>query len=147
MVQSVLPCTGNGMVCTAIPEGLADATVINLMRNGSREWDLDLLRDWFEDQDVNLICSIPISHRIIQDACYWLFDNKGVFSVKSCYRFLQGEISQQGAGLWQKIWKVKVHPKVRNCIWRVCAGCLLTLVNLSFKHVPLNTVCVQCQSE
>ena len=38
-------------------------------------------------------------------------------------------------------------PKVRNFIWRVCAECLPTLVNLRFKHVPINTLYFDCQRE
>ena len=61
---------------------------------------VDLLRDLFDALDVSLICSIPLSHRLVQDSWYWLYGNKGRFSVRSCYRVLQGELSQVGASSW-----------------------------------------------
>ena len=109
-----LPCAGSGMVSTAVLEGLADAKVSNLMQPDSREWDLDLLWDLFDARDVSLICSTPLSHRLVQDSSYWIYDNKGRFSIRSCYRVLQGELSQVGASSWQKLWMVKVPPKVEN---------------------------------
>lgn len=43
------------------------------------------------------------------------------------------------------IWKHKVPPKVKNMIWRVCRGCLLTQARLLDKGVNCSSMCVMCE--
>ena len=52
-----------------------------------------------------------------------------------------------GTVIWKKISKIKVPPKVRNFMWRVCVGCLLTIVNLRSKYVLLEPWCTGCHRE
>jgi hypothetical protein len=47
-------------------------------------------------------------------------------------------------GFWSVIWRLKVPPKVKNLIWRMCRGCLPTRVRLQDKGVQCPTSCVSC---
>jgi len=47
---------------------------------------------------------------------------------------------------WAGIWNLKVSPKVKNLIWRMCRGCLLTQVRLLDKGVTCSTNCASCDS-
>lgn len=54
-------------------------------------WDDEVLNDIFNARDIQLIKSITLSNFDRQDTWMWLFDGKGEFIVKSCYRRLVGE--------------------------------------------------------
>jgi hypothetical protein len=47
---------------------------------------------------------------------------------------------------WSSIWKLKVPPKIRNLIWRMCRGCLPTRMRLQDKGVQCPMHCVSCDS-
>jgi len=50
-------------------------------------------------------------------------------------------------GNWKDIWGLKVPPKIKNLIWRMCRGCLPTRVRLQDKGVSCPTRCASCSSE
>lgn len=74
----------------------------------------------------------------------WSGEEKGNFSVKSCYRLLCGDLGQQSGFEWTKIWKLAIPPKVKNFIWQACSRSLPIAVNLCLKRVPCPTVCNLC---
>ncbi|XP_019155377.1 PREDICTED: uncharacterized protein LOC109152245 [Ipomoea nil] len=67
--------------------------------------------------DVRRILSIPISVRPRQDSWVWHWDSKGMYTVKSCYRLLQGEFNTQRP--WSSIWSLEIPPKCPtvNAMW------------------------------
>lgn len=70
-------------------QGLEEAKVSNLFRTGLNEWDYDLLRDIFNQEDVERIIKIPVAHTTQGvDKWIWLEDVKGQYTVKSGYRLL-----------------------------------------------------------
>ncbi|WOG91125.1 hypothetical protein DCAR_0310373 [Daucus carota subsp. sativus] len=64
-----LPCFENENLTTTMPED---------------KWDEDVLNDLCNDRDKRLIKQIPIPIRSRSDSWYWILDDKGEFSVKSC---------------------------------------------------------------
>lgn len=50
-------------------------------------------------------------------------------------------------GNWNDIWRLKVPPKVKNLLWRMCRGCLPTRVRLQDKGVSCSTNCASCDSD
>lgn len=81
-----------------------------------------------------------------QDAWFWILDDKGHFTVKSAYRWLQGEFESAHKFFWHKLWSLKLPGKVTHFIWRVCTGCLPTTSALSIKQVVQNDKCPWCWS-
>uniref|UniRef100_A0A803PBV4 Reverse transcriptase domain-containing protein n=1 Tax=Cannabis sativa TaxID=3483 RepID=A0A803PBV4_CANSA len=75
--------------------------------------------DMFNQRDVNLILSIPISFTADGDFWSWRGESSGEFSLK-------------------------IPQKVKNFLWRVCSACLPTRVQLHIKHVPLSLDCPLC---
>lgn len=63
------------------------------MYHKKTEWDVDAVRDIFEQRDANLILSIPLPVGAKQDKIIWTHEDNGSFSVKSCYKALIGEFS------------------------------------------------------
>ena len=60
--------------------------VYELLKEGSKEWDIELLRRLFLPQDVEAILSTPINDLVAIDRMIWVEDKKGRFTVKSAYR-------------------------------------------------------------
>ncbi len=52
----------------------------------------------------------------MEDTWYWLANTNGVYSVKSAYRLLIGEVSDVDSNMWRQIWKLEVPAKVRNFV-------------------------------
>ena len=47
---------------------------------------------------------------------------------------------------WNLIWKLKMPPKVKNFVWRMCRGCFPTCARLSSRGVACPIDCVVCDS-
>lgn len=77
---------------------------------------MELIDDLFDARESALIQCIPLSMHGNIDSWYWLLDEKGVFTVRSCYRSLQGECSDDHSKLWKKIWAMKLPNKVTNLV-------------------------------
>jgi len=71
-----------------------------------------------------------------------------MYSVKSAYRLCMEDLVDTShlhkPGFWSGIWKLKVPPKIKNLIWRMCRGCLPTRVRLQDKGVQCSLHYVSC---
>ncbi|WOH11480.1 hypothetical protein DCAR_0830967 [Daucus carota subsp. sativus] len=103
-----LPCIENGFLTSNAHVGFQDAAVDGLMIEGQKKWDIEVLNDICNERDKNLIQQIHVPCRKIRDSWYWLLDDKGEFSVKSCYRQLRGERESQDRGFWKKLWSLNL---------------------------------------
>lgn len=110
-------------------------------------WDVDVLDDVFETRDVELIQRIPIQITDKIDSWYWLFDEKGEFTVRSCYRGLQGECQSPFKMFWKQLWTLKLPCNVINFLWHVCKGSLPTNQALALKHVNVPGRCTWSHGE
>jgi hypothetical protein len=83
------------------------------------QWDVQLVREIFWEEDVELILALPV-HQGRDNRLAWHYDKHGVFSVKSAYKvaradFLRNKVDggQQGGSSgssgspWKYIWKLK----------------------------------------
>lgn len=50
-----------------------------------------MLRDIYNDRDINLIKSIPIPRHVKEGSWFWMLKETGLFSMKICYTGLKGE--------------------------------------------------------
>ena len=76
-----LPCNENVFLTIEIIPGLEEVTVANLMKDGNREWDQNVLKDLCNDRDFALIEHIPLSKRMVEDVLTWPYDTKGSYIV------------------------------------------------------------------
>lgn len=90
------------------------------------------------------ICVIPLPIVPKLDTWVWLLDDKGVFTVKSCYRRLRGECDTQNILFWRKVWRLQLPNKVINFIWRACNNVLPTATELIKKKVSVLSNCSWC---
>ncbi|KAB2633991.1 hypothetical protein D8674_036633 [Pyrus ussuriensis x Pyrus communis] len=59
--------------------------VSDLIDAENRCWKEEVITELFSELEGNLIISLPISLRLLEDKVIWHFDKKGLFSVKSAY--------------------------------------------------------------
>lgn len=142
-----LPDMDNGMLTTEMPPELQNITVRSLMVPGEYRWDEDVLNDICNARDVELIKKIPLPMIDRDDKWFWSLDDKGLFTVKSCYRKIQGEHNRPHSSFWKKLWSMKVPGKVVNFLWRACCNCLPTAVALKTKMVQIDVKCSWCRME
>lgn len=94
---------------------------------------------------MNLIRKIPLPMRDRNDSWFWILDDKGCFTIKSCYRLLQGNVEVPYAAFWRKLGGLKLPSKVAQFVWRVCSLCLPTTVRLATKGVQVDMCCQWCR--
>lgn len=87
---------------------------------------------------------IPLLLRNSRGSWFWILDEKGLFTVKSCHRKLQGDYNVPNSSFWKKMLSLKLPGKVINFLWRTCRACLPTAATLAGKMVPINTSCSWC---
>ena len=130
-----------------MPEELKELQVQDLILNDRRDWDMGLIQSICNERDVNLIRQIHIPLKEREDRWMWLFDSKGEFSVKSCYRRIRGEKVYEDGVFWKRLWNLQLPGKVLNFLWRVCRGVLPTAEALVRKNVNMTKFCSWCQTE
>ena len=70
--------------------------------------------DVFNPSDREIILDIPLSVRSIKDNWYWNANLKGIYTVKSGYQSLQGNVTGDRTVKWKKIWKLNIPPKIKK---------------------------------
>ena len=108
--DSWLPDIINSFV-TSSHAALNGVNVSQLMVVGQNEWDVDLLKDLFDERDLELIRNIPIS-RDGEDVWYWRFERLGSYIGKNGYyallKSILGSESSNFQGFWRSLWCLKL---------------------------------------
>jgi hypothetical protein len=135
-------------------EGHSVSSVSGLLSENG-QWNEDLIMQNFIPVDAAVIMRTPT--RILgEDVWAWEPEKHGVYSVKSAYRLLDkarifnsDEQAASGSGnpCWQKIWKLKVPPKIRVFWWRVLHEFLPARQVLHRKHLEPVANCEDCGEE
>uniref|UniRef100_A0A803P6Q0 Reverse transcriptase domain-containing protein n=1 Tax=Cannabis sativa TaxID=3483 RepID=A0A803P6Q0_CANSA len=129
----LLPDSENPKATSTHP-ALLNQNVSVLMVPGELAWDVDLVRDLFNNRDTSLILNIPLSSSQVSDSWFWFLENTGHFTVKLTYKFLQlheeAGAYMNNSGVWKLIWKLHVPPKAKDFLWRATSDCLPTKTRL-----------------
>lgn len=65
-----------------VSEALNGKIVYPLMVTGQNQWDIDLVKDIFEDTDIKLILVIPLQNTVA-NSWYWCNEKMGQYALKS----------------------------------------------------------------
>lgn len=98
--------------------------VCELLKEGGKEWDIELVRGFFLKQDVEAILSTPISESIAMDKMVWAKEKKGSFTVRSACR-LAWEVEAAGGnagcsdstklhGAWRGVWGMNLPNRIKH---------------------------------
>jgi len=99
---------------------------------------------------ANKILHTPLISQVEEDRIIWKAERHRRYSVRSAYKLCVTDLIDSShlwrPGYWSGIWNLKVPPKVKNLLWRMCRGCLPTRVRLLDKGVVCPTNCAGCDS-
>jgi len=120
--------------------------VEDLVYPNTHDWDESTIRNIFIPRDADLIMKIPLSNQQVHDKTIWGPEENGKFSVKSCYKSICGELSEEDTKDWSNIWQCKIPPKVKTFLWQACNSCLPTKDKLRQRHVNCDEKCCLCSN-
>lgn len=60
---------------------------------------------------------------------------------------IESSSSHMNCGLWKRIWKANVPPKVKNLVWRAIRGGLPSMDTLKRCGMNIDTTCPRCGEE
>lgn len=125
---------------STIPSELDGSHVRSLIQVDQNKWDENILLDICNERNQNKR-KIRLSRRDMKGSWFRLLEDKDRFTVKSCYRLLQGKLNILDAKLWKKLWSLKLHGKIINFLMCVRKFCLPTATRLSNKRIQI-VLCV-----
>jgi hypothetical protein len=133
--------------------------VNQLLRNGSNEWNEDLVKKVCYSQDVDWILKLKLPITPCEDLVAWHYDQSGVFSVKSAYRLAynlqhgvrwyagNSENHDNTRNMWKLFWNANVPKKVRIFGWRAARDNLATKRNKLKRTLETDGICNICGRE
>ncbi|CAJ2652404.1 unnamed protein product [Trifolium pratense] len=127
---------------------LQNIKVKHLISNTTKEWDSHVINNIFDQGTADAILRTPLFQQVTSDKLVWKAEKKGNYTVKSAYRLCVEELLDTShlsrPGFWSGIWRLKVPPKVKNLLWRICRGCFPTRARLRDNGIQCPSNCVVC---
>ena len=110
-----------------------------LFARAFNDWEIDLVERLLQNIHAFRV------QREEEDRVIWTTSNDGAFTVKSFYSMLESG----GSSIFpsERIWKVRVPPKVTLFAWETSWGKVLTLEQLQTRGFSLANRCFLCLSE
>lgn len=132
--------------------------VAELISNQNAKWDEPILRQIFDEKLVIEILSTPLNLSFGKDKLIWTGRQSGLYTVKTGYNVIRDKTSlpstdqastsfQPSRGLWNRIWKAHIPPKIRFFLWSLCQDALPTKVNLCKRDIITQPLCSLCNQQ
>lgn len=112
---------------------LHDMRVGELMRDGMRGWDEDLVQLLFDAEEAKEILRTPLNSTSGDDILIWHYSTKGCYTVNSSYEYARMmilDLTYAVEGSWKNIWTLSVPHKVKVFLRRAAHGILPTKANI-----------------
>ncbi|KAK2635571.1 hypothetical protein Ddye_030363 [Dipteronia dyeriana] len=136
------------------PTVLGESASVQMLKTVTGSWNLELVKETFMKEDVDLILSLPCSSSNVIDSFMWHYDKLGTFSMKSAYHIgcnLASNSSLSGLNLsnswWKFLWRIKVSSKVKLLVWRACHNWIPSNVNLAMRGMKVDCSCPFCSTK
>ncbi|CAN6543682.1 unnamed protein product [Malus baccata var. baccata] len=123
----------------------------------SGDWDLDFLKPFLADSEVEAILDLHIGDPTLKDILVWPYEKRGSYSVKSGYYWCINRTIDRSlqsiravsipSTLWKTVWKLKVPPKIRTFMWKTLHEALATMKNLYIRRSFPSPICPLCNSQ
>ena len=131
--------------------GIQIKMVCDLLKDGGKEWDIELVIGLFLPQDVEVILSTPINESVAMDRMVWAEEKKGSFTVRSAYR-LAREVEAEGGNTgcsdptklheaWKGVWSMNLPNRIKHFAWKACNGILATKDSIFRRKITANNIC------
>ena len=118
-----------------LTEAALDMRVCELIDEDIRQCDQGKLEAMFSHRMREEIPTIPLNHLQSQDTLIRTENAAQKFLVKTAYRvalrtstqtWVEHSTARENGPTWNKVWDLKVPPKVKMFLWRACSNCLPT---------------------
>ncbi|XP_060969051.1 uncharacterized protein LOC133036541 [Cannabis sativa] len=111
----------------------------------NNQWNVGMVREWFNQVDVNEILNIDMSDEGGDDSWVWLGEKNGAFSIRSAYRSIKGGLLDNvGAEHWKWIWNSPLHSRLKLLWWQLYRDALPTKDKLASVFDGISNLCTMC---
>ncbi|CAN1175048.1 Putative ribonuclease H protein At1g65750 [Linum perenne] len=133
------------------PSQIQHLQISSLIHEGT--WNSSLLLVLFESDSVRSILSIPIPITSQEDKPVWFFSANGQYSTSSGYALsLRSRptkdptcvVAPMDPSVWRVVWSLRIQPKLRFFLWRLCHRILPTIDDLNRRGIELPSLCPVC---
>uniref|UniRef100_A0A803QMZ3 Reverse transcriptase domain-containing protein n=1 Tax=Cannabis sativa TaxID=3483 RepID=A0A803QMZ3_CANSA len=117
--------------------GLATLTIANLITD-KREWNIQLLNEYFLPIDVDRVVTIPLSFFPSNDRLIWHHTTTGCYTVNSGFHLAEVREtsgSNNHTNWWKMFWSLSLPSKVKKFAWRVMQDALPVATGLCRRKV------------
>ena len=132
-----------------------DARVSRLIDEVTKWWNIELVREIFCREEVDIICNLGTCPGRQPDKLIWVGTKNGRFSIRSAYHMAkrheeveEGSCSNRDSdkAFWNMIWRIKVPRAVQHFLWKACNNILSTKENLYKRRITEDSLCPLCQN-
>ncbi|KAH9751256.1 putative ribonuclease H protein [Citrus sinensis] len=94
---------------------------------------------------VLMIAAIkPPSPDSAADQFYWGSSNSGMFTARTAYNLLLGNLVQDEEVRWKSIWKWRGPHRIRTFLWLVAKERIKCKAELYRRHIGVDMICMRC---
>ncbi|XP_012843491.1 PREDICTED: uncharacterized protein LOC105963619 [Erythranthe guttata] len=108
-----LMVNGNGQIFTKRPSHSFPNTVSDLIKTGTRTWNMNMIKDTFWPIDQARILAVPIGGCNVKDRIIWHLSNTGKFTVKSCYHAIHASLPLLVI-VWRVV-RIRIVTSAKRC--------------------------------
>lgn len=141
----------NPFIETPYDPDLDIVNVCDLIKDDTKRRNEDLITMVFSERDANQILSILLNNKQGKDKRIWSHAANGQFSVKIGYHVMMNRMVREEEyavpGDWDKLWALKIPPKVKCFLWRASRDCLPTRTRLQSMGVAIPITCPYCTND
>lgn len=126
-LDSWIPGNHNFKPTPRSPSILVDNTMLvsELFDSQTKLWNLELLKSLFDDESISNIMKIYLPQNQVEGEFIWIPNNRGTHFVKTFYlKDQDARFSKGKEEFWNKLWKLKIHSRLKLHLWRIAKGCL-----------------------
>lgn len=135
------------------PKQLPEGTTLNKLRDEDGNWNEELIRNCFLEEDAISILSIPLSRYYRRDSLAWFYDKNGKYSVKSGYHVAVNCMNEDPAStskdqdnFWKTLWNLQLPGKIKIFLWRACTHSLPMARALMIRTILSDSICPRCRN-
>ena len=127
--------------------------VSDFINQVSKDWDVGLLENYVNLDDIPLIRSLAISSTHRRDTFCWNYTRNGQYTVKSEYwvahNLLKAEEEKEVlepsiTKLQAFAWKLKAPKKICHLLWQLLTGHVAVTRNLARGNMRYDNYCPRC---
>ena len=126
--------------------------VSDFINPATKDWDVRLLEDYVNPDDIPLIRSLATSSAHPHDTFCWNYTRNGQYTIKSGYWVDQNllkteekEVLEPSITKLQPFsWKLKAPKKICHLIWQLLTGHVVVTRNLARGNMRCDNYCPRC---